>query len=260
MPSGATGTPNTCVTSAAARCSIGICVARSERQVERGDRRRDVERHAVLLGQHGHRIGADLVGHVAVGGDAVRAHHHAADAPGLQEVPGHVVGDQRGRDAVLLQFPDREPRALQEGPGLVGEDVDLLAGGDRGADHAERRAVARRGQRAGVAVRQHRLAVRHQRRAVAADGLVDGDVFEVDLLALPRPARSRISSSGLPAQAGVERFMRSMAQNRLTAVGRVRGQRVADLVELPSRSARRRAGRPARRPWPPPRRWPARRG
>ena len=159
---------------------MGIWLAGGEREIERGDGRGHVERHVVFLGQHGDGVGADFVGDVAVGGDAVGADHHAADAAGLQEVAGHVVGDERGGNAVLLQFPDGEARALQEGAGFIGEDVDGFAGFDGGADHAERGAVSGGGQRAGVAVREHGLAVGNQRRAVAADGAADGDVFLAD--------------------------------------------------------------------------------
>ena len=47
---------------------------------------------------------------------------------------------------LLLQLPGGEPRALQERAGLVGEDAQRLPGSTRGADHAERGAVAAGGQ------------------------------------------------------------------------------------------------------------------
>ena len=81
------------------------------------------------------------------------------------------------RNAVVLQFPDRQPRALQERPRLVREDVDVLARFHRRADHAERGAVSGGRQRAGVAMRQHRPAVGNQRRAMPADRAVDLDIF-----------------------------------------------------------------------------------
>jgi hypothetical protein len=101
--------------------------------------------------------------------------------PECRKMAGHVVGDQRGGDVVVLQFPDGEARALQERPGFIGEDVDLFAGSDGRANHAERGAIAGGGQRARVAVREHGLAVGNQRRAVLSDALVDGDVFETNL-------------------------------------------------------------------------------
>ena len=90
---------------------------------------------------------------------------------------GHVIGDEGGGDAVLLQFPNGEARALQERAGFVGENVHGLAGFDGGADHAESGAVPGGSQRAGVAMGEHGAPVRHQRRAVAADGAVDGDIL-----------------------------------------------------------------------------------
>ena len=124
--------------------------------------------------------GGDL--DIAIRGDAVRAHHHAADATRLQEVACHIVRDQCRRNAVLLQFPNGEPRSLQEWPCLIGEDVNLFAGCRGGAHHTQRGAVACRRQGARVAMRQDRLAVRHQHGAVPSDGFVDGNVFQADLL------------------------------------------------------------------------------
>ena len=156
--------------------------ARSDLQVERGERSRHIEWHAVLLRQDGDRVGADLVRDIAIRGNAVRADHDAADATASQEMSGHIVGDQRGRNAVVRQLPGRQPRALQKRPCFIRENVDLLSGLHRRADHSERRPVARRRQRPRVAMRQHGFAIRYQRRAVAADGLAHRDVLLVDLL------------------------------------------------------------------------------
>src|SRR5204863_12007 len=102
-------------------------LAACQREIEGGDGSRDEEWHAVLLGQHRHGVGADLVGDIAIARDAVRAHHYTADAPALHEMARHVVRDERGRNAVLLQLPHGEARALQKGARLIGEDVDLFA-------------------------------------------------------------------------------------------------------------------------------------
>ncbi len=56
---------------------------------------------------------------------------------------GHVVGDESGGDAVLLQFPSSEPRALQERTGFIGVYVDLLPVADGRPDDTERRPIAR---------------------------------------------------------------------------------------------------------------------
>jgi hypothetical protein len=105
--------------------------------------------------QHGDRIRTDLVGYVAVRRDAVRAHDDRIDASAAQEKSGSAVRNQRDGNRVALELPRRQPRALQEWARLIRIDVDRLAGFDRGADDAERGAVARGGKRAGIAVRQH---------------------------------------------------------------------------------------------------------
>ena len=53
-----------------------------------------------------------------------------------------------------------------------------------------------------------------------ADGVVDGDVFQRDLLAPPRSARADLVEGGRSVPV-VQIRIRSIAQNRLTAVGRV---------------------------------------
>ncbi len=82
--------------------------------------------------------------------------------------------------SILLQFPHGQTRALQERTGLIGEDVDLFAGFDGGPDDAERGAIARGGERAGVAMREHGLAIGNEGGAVAADGAADCDVLFAD--------------------------------------------------------------------------------
>ena len=83
-----------CVTSWGDRCSIGILVAIRSFQIDGRKRSGDVERDAVLLGQHRDGVGADLVGDVAVGGDAVRAHDHRVNLALAHDGARHVVGDQ----------------------------------------------------------------------------------------------------------------------------------------------------------------------
>src|ERR1043165_2522328 len=68
--------------------------------VDRRHRRGDVERHAVRLRQDGYGVRADLVRRVAVRGDAVGADDDGVERPLLEEVPGHVVGDERDVDAL----------------------------------------------------------------------------------------------------------------------------------------------------------------
>ncbi len=171
-PSGASWTPPMWVTSAGGALLDGDGAAVGQGKVDGRGRRGDVEGESVLPGQHRHRVGADLVGGVAVGGDAVGADDDAVDLALAHQVAGHVVADQRHRDAVALQLPGGQPRPLQPGAGLVGEDRDLLAGLDRGADHAEGGAVAGGGQGPGVAVGEDAGTVRDQllRRGRPAPG------------------------------------------------------------------------------------------
>src|SRR5205823_9591460 len=77
-----------------------------------------------------------------------------------------------------------EPRALQIRTRFVGEDGDALAAFDRRAYDAERRAVAGRGQRAGVAVRKDGGAIAEELGAEAANAVVRCDVFIEHLLRL----------------------------------------------------------------------------
>jgi hypothetical protein len=114
------------VTSSAGRSSIGIFEPSGNLRVEGGERRGDVERHAVPPREHGERIGADLVRHVAVGGDAVGPHDHEVDFAASHQVAGHVVRDERAGDAFLHAFPGREACALQVGARLARDDRNPL--------------------------------------------------------------------------------------------------------------------------------------
>ena len=128
----------------------------------------DVEGDAVLSGEDGDAVGADLVGGVAVGGDAVGADDDGLDAALAHEVGGHVVAEDGGGDVVLHELPGGEAGALEEGAGFVGEDVDLVAALDGGADDAEGGAVAAGGERAGVAVGEDGALLREEVGAVGA--------------------------------------------------------------------------------------------
>ena len=101
--------------------------------------------------------------------------------------------------------------------------VDVLARLDRAADDAERRAVAGRRQRAGVAVRQDARVGRHDRGAERAHRAAARDVLVVNRLRFAvEPVLDLLDRlAGLRRAAANARFIRSIAQNRLTAVGRV---------------------------------------
>src|SRR5579862_924660 len=94
----------------------------------------------------------------------------------------HVIGDDGGRDPILLQLPRGQSSALKKRTRLIGEDVDLLSSADGGADHAQRRAVSGSGECAGVAMREYGFAIGNQRLTVSSYGLADGDVFQANLL------------------------------------------------------------------------------
>ena len=181
--------------------------------------------------EHGDRIGADLVRDVAVRRGPVGADDDAVDRARLHEMPDHVVGEERRRDVVLLQLPRRQPRPLEKRPRLAAEDVDPLVGFDRGADHAERRAVAGGGERARVAVGEDGRPVFYQPRTVRAERPIRRDVLLVDgaRLALEHEAQ-RLDVAGL-----VLRVDASHALDRPEEIdGRRarRGERPADTVEL----------------------------
>ena len=57
-------------------------------EIDGGGGRRHHEAHPVKAGHHRQAVGADLVGHVAVGGDAVRTHDHPTYAPGAHACRG----------------------------------------------------------------------------------------------------------------------------------------------------------------------------
>src|SRR5208337_1035752 len=93
----------------------GNMLAIGYRKIKGGNRRGNVEGDVIFFGQHGNLIGADLIGGVAVRGDAVRSGNNGADLAGLQEVADHVVRDESEGNAAATEFPGGEPRALQIG-------------------------------------------------------------------------------------------------------------------------------------------------
>jgi len=153
-------------------------------EIEGRDGGGDVEGDPVLLGQHRHRVGSDLVGDVAVSGDAVGAHHHQVDLAGGHHVAGHVVRDQRGRDPVLGQLPGGETRALQVRAGLVREHAQHVPVAGGGADHPQRGPVAGGGQRARVAVGEDARRMRDQLRPQVPHAVAGGQVLFEDRVGL----------------------------------------------------------------------------
>jgi hypothetical protein len=84
----------------------------------------------------------------------------------------------------------------------------------RGANHAQRRAVAGGRQRARVAMRQDARLVGHELRAIRAHVTAALDVFVVYLSALPPRVDFQLVNRGPPCAAAANvRFIRSIAQN-----------------------------------------------
>ncbi len=124
-------------------------------QVYGRERRSDVEGNSVAFCEHGDHIGADLVGNVAICGNAVTAHDHGLDAAFFHHVAAHVVSYKRDRNVVLQQFPGGKPCALEIGPGFVRDNRNMLALIDSSTDNAECGAPdAAGGESSGVAMRE----------------------------------------------------------------------------------------------------------
>src|SRR6266571_460539 len=116
----------------------GDVLAVGDGKIEGGDGRGDVEGHVVFLGEDSDLVGAYLVGGVAVGRDAVGAGDDGSDLSGLEEVTDHVVGDERKRNAALVELPGGEARALEIRARFGHEDVNLSSLFECNVQYAER--------------------------------------------------------------------------------------------------------------------------
>ncbi len=123
-------------------------------EVHRADRCHEVERDAVPSRQHGQRVGPDLVGRVAVGGDPVGPDEDDVHLAVRHQVTGGHVRDQRVRNAGLGQLPGGQPRALQVRSGLVDPDVHGPPGVVCGLDDAEGGPELAACQGPGIAMRE----------------------------------------------------------------------------------------------------------
>ena len=160
----------------------GDVLAIGDGKIKSGNRGGDVKGDVVFPGEDGDLVGADLVGGVAVSGDAVRAGDDRADFYGLQEVSNHIIGDKREGDAAFVQFPGGEARALEVGPSFGDEDVEFFALFKGNTDDAEGGADAASGERASVALGHDVAFAGHEFSAEPADGFVDGLFFEMNQL------------------------------------------------------------------------------
>ena len=216
-------------------------------KVER--RRRHVERHAVAVGQHGQRVGADLVRRVAVGGDAVGAGDHGVDPAAAQQAA-------------------RPPRRRSPSPRCPGRPAPRRSGARPAAAAASRRRTraracrprARRRPRRGPcrsrrwpgrrrcsgSARSRRPAAGRPRRGPARGPSAMSSAWTAPGLGEQRLGH-RAPAPPAASAPGAQRASRSSAQNRFTAVGRVAARCRRACVQ-PRERRRRRPARADRLP------------
>ena len=138
------------------------------RQIDRRERRRDVERDLVLLREHRDACRCRSCWRCRRWPRCGRrrrrrgrCRRRASAAPAMLSVMTVVSMPSRTSSQAVRRAPCRNGRVSSA------KTAHLLALLHRGADDAERRAVAGGGERAGVAVRQHARLVRHDLGAVA---------------------------------------------------------------------------------------------
>jgi hypothetical protein len=154
-PAGTTRCSPMIATSSASRCSIGDVGARPAGEIDRRERSCHVERDAVMAGEDGEGIRADLVGHVPVGGDPVGAHHHAVHvAPGHHRA-GCAVDEDGSSYAQAAQLPGGKAAPLHDRSGLVNPHRRTLAGFVSRSDDPQSGSVFGTGEGAGVAMSEH---------------------------------------------------------------------------------------------------------
>ncbi len=133
------------------------CGAIREVEVDGGGGREDIERNVVMTGGDGDAIGADFVGGIAIGRNAVGADENGLNFTFQHDPGGHVIADEGNGDAGLFQFPRGKACALEERAGFIGEDVQgpTLFMGE--VDGSEGGSVEAGGQAAGVTMGQNRI-------------------------------------------------------------------------------------------------------
>ena len=176
------GRPLALRTSSGLRCSIDDLGAGRSVRVDRRSRSGDVERNVVVAGEDRERVGADLVGDVAVGGDPIAARDHRVDPARGQRRRRGCVGDDRDRDPGLGELPRGQAAALEQRPRLARQNADRLAGAGLRVDDPERGADAGRGEPARVADGEDALGAHQQRTPVLADALARLGVLARELV------------------------------------------------------------------------------
>ena len=132
--------------------------------------------------QDRHPAGADLVGGISIGCDAVTAHETGLDPALFHDRGGHVVADEGNIHTGSLKFPGCQTGTLQQRPGLIGEDAKLHALFRGQQNGTKSRTVTGRGDGAGIAVGKDTVPVMEQGEAVPGDGPAHGDILLQDLL------------------------------------------------------------------------------
>src|SRR5579875_2312603 len=156
--------------------------ARSCFQINRGPGSCNIERDSMLFGQNGNIVGSNLIGNIAICGDAVGSDNYRLDFTLSHETGGHIVTDYCRRDPVVQQLPGREARSLQERTGLIGKNVDFFPLLDSSTNDSKRCAISTGSQRTGVAVGQDPAFGGQQSGPVGTHRLTCGDVFLVHRL------------------------------------------------------------------------------
>ncbi len=128
-------------------------------------RRHDHQPHAVILGRHGQTVGADLVGGIPIGGDAIGTDDDPVHQPALHERGRGRIDDELKRDLLALQFPGGQTRPLQPGPGLADPHLLQPARAPGAADYPKRCTPATGGQGSCIAMGQDPTGIVEQSRA-----------------------------------------------------------------------------------------------
>ena len=96
---------------------------------------RPVEGNAEILCANRNLEGADLVDHGAVQTDRVRSAGKHVHAAGLHQAGGHIVRDHRRLKTHLAANRGGQPSALEIGPGLGAEELQILPPAPGLAEH-----------------------------------------------------------------------------------------------------------------------------
>src|SRR5215813_8516160 len=177
---------------------LDVAAARG-REVDRGHRRGNHERHPVVVREHGEPVGAHLVGDAAVGGNAVRSGQHQVHFPGGHQRRRRGVGQHRVRDAGPPGLVGGQPGTLQQRAGLIHPQPGHPPRPVRREDDRERGALAGRHQGTGVAVGQDAAPVPDQAEPVPGDGRARRGIRRLDRPRLRQRGRRRAP----PARCGV---------------------------------------------------------